>query len=253
MTPGPMWPSVDLWVLRTADVSGAALLDACAALLGKEEHERRSRFVFEKHRHEYLATRVLCRVVLGGYLGLPAGGLRFRANEHGRPELDPPGDLSFNLTNCLALVACVVCRGAIVGVDAEPLERADTILDVAESVFTDRERSALASVALVERRVRAVRLWTAKEAYMKARGLGMSLPPRSFEVDVTEMRTVLRAVEAEHDDGRAWDFDTREIDGHVITTCVEQRGAAAAITVSVERLDLGRLDTSARGVVRHGA
>lgn len=213
---------LDLWYVRTDEVRADDLLRACDAVQSPEERERGRSFVFEKNRHEHLVTRALCRGVLARYVGCAPRELAFRRNAYGRPELAAPGDLRFNLTNTVALVACAVTRGRDVGVDAEPLARADDILDIAETVFTSRERAYLASLDLRARREHAARLWTCKEAYMKARGLGMSLPPETFEVDPV---LDLSSLTPDAANAGRWRLSAAVVEDHMMAICIEESGA----------------------------
>jgi 4'-phosphopantetheinyl transferase len=232
----------EVWYVRTADVAGDALLGACGAILTPEERERGRAFLFERNRHEHLVTRALGRLVLGRALGVDPSSLSFRRTVHGRPELDPPSELRFNLTNTTAFVACVLARGREVGLDAEPATRAPEILDVAHVVFTKAEREGLAGLETDSRRLRALRLWTAKEAYMKARGLGFSLAPTRFELSVREDGVSLRYLEDLGDDASRWEITTREIEGHMVAVCVERRGASGSGSEIVfHRADLAAL------------
>ncbi len=173
---------IDVWYVRTDDVQAEATLRACSELLLPDERVKQAAFVFEKHRHQYLVTRALGRAALASRLGVMPAGLRFVRNSHGRPELTPSSPCRFNLTNTVHLVACAIADGLEIGVDAEPLSRGSHVLDVAETVFTDGERSMLAALSTDARLRRAVELWTLKEAYIKARGLGMSLPVERVEM-----------------------------------------------------------------------
>jgi 4'-phosphopantetheinyl transferase len=208
-------------------------------VLTPKERAKEASFVFETNRREYLVTRALCRTVLAIYLSARPGELMFRNDDHGRPELDPPQGVRFNLTNTVALVACAVSLAGEVGVDAEPLERADDVLGVAEIVFTPRERRGLSALDAVERRARAIDLWTCKEAYIKARGMGMSLPVNRFELDFDGPRIRLLFLENLDDDAARWDITTRVIEDHVVATCVERTNAPEEIIV--RRADLREL------------
>lgn len=216
-----MTAQVDLWYVRT-DAVDAAVAQRCHDLLDASERERHARFVFAQHRHEYLVTRGLARGVLARYLERSPGALSFRRTEYGRPVLDDAGDLRFNLTNCVDFVACAVVRGREIGIDAEPLARGDDVLGVAEVVFTPFERKRLSELPLPACRRRAVELWTQKEAYMKARGLGMSLPADRFEVECSDgARPALRFLPPIDDVPGRWALETLKIEGHLVSVCVE--------------------------------
>jgi 4'-phosphopantetheinyl transferase len=221
---------IRLFYTRPADVTGAAAKAACDAILTVEELARRDRFVFERHRFEFLATRALARTVLGAYTGLAREEVRFAVGEHGKPSLDPaPPGLSFNLSNAVTLVVCAVTDAPAVGVDVEPLSRFEQVLRVADDVFTDAERAELAALDEPARRRRAVELWTLKEAYMKARGLGMALPPSSFAM--TGLALAPEPPPRNEPDRSRWSFLTLEVEAHAVAICVEARLPAGAPVV----------------------
>jgi 4'-phosphopantetheinyl transferase len=237
---------VDVWHVRTSAVSAPDLVAICQSLMAEDEATRHGRFVFDRHRHEYLVTRGLVRGVLGRVLERPPASLRFVPNDHGRPLLVDGGDLRFNLTNSVHLVACAVAEGREIGVDTEPLSRADEILGIVDSVFTAAERAALAALPLERRRRRAVELWTLKEAYMKARGLGMSLPVEKFEIvfDETSGRALRLGFHPPIDDViERWALATFEVEDHLISTCTEKlpSDAGRPTTTRLVRVDLGEL------------
>jgi 4'-phosphopantetheinyl transferase len=176
-------PDVHLWLVRPERAAGPELEEAYRALLSPDEREQHGRFVLEKRRHEFLVTRALVRTVLSRYGAQPPEAWRFARGEHGRPSLDPPGELDFNLSNGPGLVACAVAR-VPVGVDLEPYERAGTILSLAPRVLSGAERRALDAIPQAQRADRALSLWTLKEAYLKARGAGLSLPLQELEFTV---------------------------------------------------------------------
>ena len=231
-----MRASVDLWYARTASLFDEA---AVQALLTDEERARHRAYVFEKNRREYLATRGLERAALATVTGRPARSLRFHRTELGRPVLDDAVDVCFSLTNTVAFVGCATSR-CEVGLDAEAFERGPEIFRLASAVFTPVERETLAGlVDVAERERRALELWTAKEAYMKARGLGLTLPPEDIEFDVHRQPANLRI--APHHDTRPerWTLATLAIAGHVVTVCVESKEPA---DIAVHEVSLNELD-----------
>src|SRR5690606_24692645 len=107
----------------------------------------------------------------------------WKLGEYGKPSPDPPCGVFFNASNHPGLVACGVARSSELGIDVEPRARGDEILDVARDVFSSPELRALYALEGERRLERAVSLWTAKEAYIKARGWGFSAPLREIFVD----------------------------------------------------------------------
>jgi 4'-phosphopantetheinyl transferase len=220
-----------VWYVWTRDVVDQGLLGACERVMPPYEREREHKFAFARHRHEYIVTRALCRGVLGQRLGVDPGSLVFEWDVHGRPDLVPARDIRFNLTNTVELVACGISSGGDLGVDAERVSRADAILGVASTVFTEAERASLLSLETEERRTRAVRLWTGKEAYVKARGLGFELDPQSFELDFHGDQIAVRFLDDENDLPEYWTILTQEVEGHVIATCSSRAVADTGVIV----------------------
>jgi 4'-phosphopantetheinyl transferase len=88
--------------------------------------------------------------------------------------------LRFNLSNTPDLVVCLIAQGAEVGVDVESCERAEEIIELAPAVFSPVERAQLDALHGSGKLGHALSLWTLKEAYMKATGMGLSLPFKQF-------------------------------------------------------------------------
>ncbi len=212
-------PKTTIWFSPTAQLDATRAAMVLSKWLTDEERARHDRFLFEKNRHEYLATRALERTVLSAHLGCAPEALRFERNAYGKPSVLGESRIRFNLTNTLDLVACVVTEEGEIGVDAEPLSRADTVLEVATTVFTKEEQADLAALGGEAKKRRAVELWTLKEAYMKAMGMGMSLPPDTFGFSGT---TLVAPPPADEDPTR-WRFEVLEIEGHLVSVAVERR------------------------------
>jgi 4'-phosphopantetheinyl transferase len=222
---------IHLWVGYPDDLKDEATAMACARLLNEDERTRLKRFKFERHRREHLATRALQRSALSAYAEIAREEWRFEEGEHGRPAISrtmggqAPG-LKFNLSNSLGLVVCAVSHGAEIGVDVEPFARAGTIEEVAERFFSARELEQLMPLEGEERRERALTLWTLKEAYMKARGMGMALPTKLFSFVFEGGGEVRLEVDAEAGDvAERWRFCTVDHAAHRIALMVESESA----------------------------
>ena len=169
-----------LWFAYPDDLLDEQAFARSLDLLSEDEHEKLQRFKFEASRREYLAAHTLARTALSHCDPIPPEAWHFRTNSYGKPFLDPPSDLFFSLSRRRGLVACLVARGAEVGVDVESHERAGEVLEIAPRVFSVQERAQLSSMTGSDKLDRALSLWTLKEAYAKARGMGLSLPLQEF-------------------------------------------------------------------------
>jgi 4'-phosphopantetheinyl transferase len=157
-------------------------------VLDSDETARAARFVMDKHRNRFIAARAMLRDLLAGYLEQPPESIRLVYNEWGKPALAPgfaPLDLRFNLSHSgdLAMYAFALARD--VGVDIEMI-RADAAGDrIAENYFSPTEVATLRALPPDKQLEGFFNCWTRKEAYVKARGAGLSIDLKSFDVTLT--------------------------------------------------------------------
>ena len=157
--------------------------------LAADERTRAGQFHFQKDRRHFIVARGLLRMILGRYLGQDPRTLRFCSNAYGKPGLAPEcgGDatLSFNVSHAGALALYAVTRNRAVGIDLEDI-RMDVECDsISEHFFSPRERRLLRAIPSAQRPEAFFHCWTRKEAYVKARGLGLSIALDQFDVSVS--------------------------------------------------------------------
>jgi len=175
------WPApggVGLHPLRAdADAARAGEL-----LLDAAERARAARLATPLLRARFVSFRAGLRRLLAAYLGREPGGLRFAYGPHGRPELADAPELRFNLSPAADEALVAVTSGRAVGVDLELVDARIDLGAVAETVFADCERRALAACTPAGRAPFFFRTWVRKEAFIKALGLGFSRDPRRFAI-----------------------------------------------------------------------
>ena len=166
-------PADSVWPERSA---------ALLAVLSDDERVKLRRFRFERDRRMYLVAHALLRNTLSCYADVPPEAWQFRPGSHGRPEISAPAtQLRFSLSHTAGLAACAVILERDIGVDVEDRSR-PVAADVAERFFSERERRDLRRASIDHRDGKFLEYWTLKEAYAKARGLGLSLPLEQFSV-----------------------------------------------------------------------
>ncbi len=174
-----------VWHLSPDVLCGEVLQRHCLDWLTPQERGRRQRLRTGQLQHNYLASRALCRWTLSRYTGVEPHDWQFIENRHGKPEIAAPAEfnsLRFNLTHTEHLAACIVTRVGEVGLDAEEMSRPIDVAALAGHFFSPAEREGLAAVPLHGRTARFFEYWVLKEAYLKARGTGLSLPPDQFTI-----------------------------------------------------------------------
>jgi len=216
-----------LWCGYPDDVVDEAARDACALVLSEDERTRWQTFRFEKGRREYLTSRALVRFALSQYHPLAPEAWCFQVNAYGKPSPDPECGLRFNLSNSSGLVVCVVAHEAEVGVDAEPFERAGEIAKLSETVFSPLELAQLDSLHGNEKTNRALSIWTLKEAYVKAKGMGFSLPLTKFSFLFGGAAGIRLELDPRlGDQAERWRFCLLDHAGHRIAIVVERAAAS---------------------------
>ncbi len=180
------------------------------ALLSGAERARCRRLRFEEDRVSFIVAHALLRTALSHYAAARPEEWRFRTSAHGRPEIDTPPScprLRFNLSHTAGLVACAVTVERDVGIDVERIGRRADTGALARRYFSSSENRLLAGLPAPRARARFFSLWTLKEAYVKARGLGLGIPLElvSFQV-VPEAPPVVSFGPGHDEDARAWQF-----------------------------------------------
>jgi 4'-phosphopantetheinyl transferase len=221
----------DLWCVRPEQISDETELQHCRALLTPEERRSVARFARPDVRRDRLVSKALLRTVLSAYADVPPTAWRFRAGQYGKPEIDTPvldRRLCFSLSHTEGLIACLVARSYDVGVDVECVEGVDDVIDIAVRYFGRAESSSLLELPKHDQIRRFFELWTLKEAYAKARGLGVLIPFDAvvFEFDAgAPPRPTARFGSGVSEDASRWQFTVDWVDDtHVIATaCCKPR------------------------------
>lgn len=155
-------------------------------LLAADEISRADRFHFAKDRAHFTVARALLRKLLAGYLGTDAAELRFAYAEKGKPSLadSQQAAVSFNLAHSQGRALYAFSRGREVGIDLEFIREDLESEKIAGRFFSPAELKALELVPPELRKQAFFECWTRKEAYIKARGEGLSLPLDEFDVSL---------------------------------------------------------------------
>lgn len=157
-------------------------------LLIDTEIERAGRFFFEKHRQYWIGAHAILRIILGHYLNVEPTSLRFTTNDYGKPSIiHPPAGkrLRFNLSHSGDLALYAFAYDKEVGVDVEQRRSDIEYEDLAAHYFSSYECATLRSLPLEVQEEAFFSCWSRKEAYIKARGKGLSLALDQFDVSLS--------------------------------------------------------------------
>jgi 4'-phosphopantetheinyl transferase len=168
-----------------------AVLDEQAAeslkpILSDDEISRANRFHFTKDRNHFIVGRGLLRKLVAAYLGMDSAGLRFSYGEKGKPSLqERDAAINFNLAHSRGMAIYAFSRGRELGVDIEFIKEDLEAEKIAKRFFSPCEIQALQAVPAELRTHAFFNCWTRKEAYIKARGEGLSMPLDEFDVSLS--------------------------------------------------------------------
>ncbi len=193
--------------------------------LAADEQLRADRFEFAQDRRRFLVRRGVLRAVLGWYLTTRPERLRFECSRYGKPSLAGQTSvrpIQFNLAHSADLAVIAVTRGREVGVDVERLDTQFDSLEIAERFFSPREAAALRGCSPSAQTRAFFHCWTRKEAYLKARGLGVTWPLDRFEVSVSPGHAALLSVCDDPAELSRWSvLDLNPVPGYVGALVVE--------------------------------
>jgi len=219
---------IDLWCTFPATISDPALLQTYQSLLSEKERKQQQQFHFAKDRHRYLITRALARTVLSRYTSVPAEQLVFASNEFGKPhianDLVMNNAISFNITHADNLILISITRDCALGIDTENSQNREVSSDLAEYSFAADEAADFLAQPIERQQQRFFEFWTLKESYIKARGMGLSIPLKQFSFRMPHQQAMEFTIDALQNDvpnrWRFWQF--RLADDYLVAVCAEK-------------------------------
>ncbi len=248
-----------LWLARPDAALEPELLGAWRGLLSPEERAQHDRYRVDRARRLFLTGRALVRTTLSRYADVDPRDWRFEFGPHGRPEICGPAGippLTFNLSHTAGLVACLVTLGLEVGVDVESTRREVRERRLAEHSFAPSEAAAVAEAPDAGLAERFFSYWTLKEAYIKARGMGLALPLKRFAFSFPEPGCVRVAFDPELGDREAdWQLALFRAGEHHLVAAAIRRGARPDLEIVARRvvaLGAGTRPAELREIARSG-
>ena len=160
-------------------------LEELAQWLDAEESAQAERFAFEELRTRFIARRGLLRIILDAYSSVAGEKLTFCRGEFGKPELIPSQNsrnLHFSVSHSQGMALFALSRGSAVGIDLEAVRPLSDLDSMIERCLSSKEKSELIHLPFEQRQSGFFKLWTCKEAIVKASGEGLSRPLESIEL-----------------------------------------------------------------------
>jgi len=201
---------IELFVGLIDAIDTPGTLEACRKILSGDEIARADRFVFDRHRRQFILAHALTRLALSDLApDIASSSWSFAAGRYGRPFVTAPFlsvPLHFSLSHTEGCVACIVSTHEAVGVDVEHVRQPGSMMDTARYAFAPEEIETLRGLSSHHAIARFFDFWTLKEAYLKARGFGLHLPLDGFAMRITPDGIGIGFNATIDDDPRAWRF-----------------------------------------------
>jgi 4'-phosphopantetheinyl transferase len=225
--------------VRWIALGPAVAVPAWEGLLDASERSRADCFRFAADRDAYVAAHALLRVMLSQAAPVAPEAWRFRAGKFGKPAIDPSlgwRDLRFSLSHTRGMVACAVGRGDDLGVDVEAVDPSLRPLEMARHCLAPSEAALIGGLPPARRVAAFFRIWTLKEAYLKATGQGIAGSLKGFAFALDPVSVAFAS--ACDDQPEFWQFAEAEPGpGHRLALAVRRQDADDAWTIRETRLE----------------
>ncbi|HBW57881.1 MAG TPA: 4-phosphopantetheinyl transferase, partial [Oscillatoriales bacterium UBA8482] len=163
--------TVHLW--QTNLTASPESLEFYQSILADHELKRARRFKFERDQQAFIIARGILRIILSHYLNLSPEQIKFQYSSKGKPSLDQdPSPLYFNLSHAYGKAIYAIATEENIGIDIEYI-REIKVISLAKRFFCDSEYRWLNSLDSEAQYPAFFQLWTCKEAYLKATGVGL--------------------------------------------------------------------------------
>lgn len=183
---------VHLWCANLA--LSASKIEQLTSLLSPDELARANKFRFPRHRKRFIAARGVLRRLLGSYISKNPQSLKFTYRDRGKPQLKEDLSLQFNLSHSQEYALFGFTLERLIGVDLEYQREMPDALKIAQRFFSPREYQLLEQVPKEQQPQLFFQLWTAKEAYLKAIGTGLSGSLAAVEIAFDQSQSPYLAV-----------------------------------------------------------
>ncbi len=178
-------------VWRASLAVDAARERALLSSLSEDERERADRRQHARARRELIVSRGVLRELLAASLDCSPESLAFGYGDKDKPYLLGPRRLSFNVSHSGDVLVNAIALDGELGIDVERIRCISDLDAIARRFFSHHEQRALAALPTSDRPLGFYRCWTRKEAFIKARGMGLSLPLAQFDVTIDAQASLI--------------------------------------------------------------
>lgn len=230
-SPAPSLPvltghQIHVWRVDISPPSDS-VYEELQAILTDGERERAQRFLADKHRGRFVLGRARMRQILGRYTNQSPQDVELKFENLGKPFLadkELNQRFQFNFSNSSDLAICAVTLGQPIGVDLERVRTMSDMLGLAKRFFADSETKQLLAQPVSAQPDAFFRLWTRKEAWLKAIGKGLTFPLRDVEVSFDDEDCHVHSINQDTSSAATWDLiPFFPADGHVGAAAIQRK------------------------------
>jgi len=233
---------IDLWFITPTQISDL-LFNYLKTLLTKKEKDKLAHYKNSKAQHTALITRAICRLVLSQYTNTTPSDLSFIKNQHGKPELtNNSNKIRFNLSHNNDLIIIAICAKDDIGCDIENPLRKVNIEPLTRRYFSEQEHLEICTLTPKIQQQRFFEMWTLKEAFVKATGIGISLGLDTFYFDKDVVSKEINVQFNESyplNKSHIWQLYQQELEQQLLAVC-----RSSKLKQSINFLDASQLTTS---------
>jgi 4'-phosphopantetheinyl transferase len=233
----PRHGQVDLWLFPVGELTDA-LRKEYVDILFCEEIELSKKIIIQEKKDIFISTKALLRKILHYYTNVPTSAWRFERNLFGKPYISEPSqhrNIHFNISHAKGLIACLISTSYEVGVDVENILKNRDFLGISRNVFSEKEVDLLNATSSHRLGRTFYMYWTLKEAYLKARGVGLSLPLTSFWFELSPFPRIFLGPEC-MDTAKNWYFASKLITKEYLLSLAVCANSVSHINVRVYRM-----------------
>lgn len=246
----PHHRQVDLWLFPVGELTDNRR-KAYEDILSSEEGDFSKKIIMQDKNTLFISSKALLRTLLCYYTNATASEWRFERNSFGRPYISEPRqfrNIRFNISHTKGLVACLISTSHEVGIDIENIFQNRDFLGISRNFFSENEVNSLYSAPSHKVGRLFYMYWTLKEAYLKARGVGLSPPLSSFWFEQTPFPRIFFSPKC-GDNAKHWRFASKLISNEHLLALAIRASHEANINVRVcwaqhHSLDKLRIDSS---------
>lgn len=176
-----------IYTVKISNISQEKLNNLCL-LIDSEKKYKVKKFINKRDKIRTLIGGILIRTIIGEELKIGDKYIKFNKNQYGKPYLKDYANFNFNISHSGEYVVCAVDNKPI-GIDVEEIKHIK-YEEIAKNFFATKEFDDILNQDLEFQLNRFYEMWTLKESYIKCCGQGLSIPLKSFSIEVDQYENI---------------------------------------------------------------